>query len=90
MRKSVLTVLAVLSLTAGAIYAQSANQTQAAPVVVQSKTGVLTNGKIAVKNVRITHQGVVITADEALYDEASREYELVGHVRVQLAPAQKP
>jgi lipopolysaccharide export system protein LptA len=87
MRRPVVAVLAVLSLVAGAVYAQTAN-TQS-PASIRSDSGIKTSdGKSHLKgNVRIVLAGgIVVTADQAVYDESSRQVELVGHVRLQFAP----
>jgi lipopolysaccharide assembly outer membrane protein LptD (OstA) len=88
MRRTVIAVLAVLSLVAGAVTAQTEHKTQS-PASIRSDSGIKTSdGKSHLKgNVRIVLAGgIVVTADQAVYDESSRQVELVGHVRLQFAP----
>ena len=87
MRRTLIAVLAVLSLVAGAVTAQTEHKTQS-PASIRSDSGIKTSdGKTHLKgNVRIVLEGGVVTADEAVYDESSRQVELVGHVRLQFPP----
>ena len=87
MHRTLVALLAALSLVAGGVYAQTERNSQS-PNTIQSDSGTKTSdGKTQLKgNVRIVLEGGIVTADEAVYDESSRQVELVGRVRLQFLP----